>query len=94
MALYVPHCACRLPQLPLARLYREAYLPPLLVFLPVAALGWLLFERWAPANLFELIGAFGALVAGYLAAAFWTLDAGERDALQRLPQQLRQTLRS
>jgi O-antigen/teichoic acid export membrane protein len=94
MALYVPHCACRLAKLPLAQLYREAYLPPLLAFLPVAALGWLLFARWTPANLLELIAAFGALVAAYLAAALWTLDQGERAALFRLPQQLRQTLRS
>ena len=29
MAIYVPRCACQLAELPLARLYREAYLPPL-----------------------------------------------------------------
>jgi O-antigen/teichoic acid export membrane protein len=94
MALYVPRCACRLAQLSLARLYREAYLPPLLIFVPLAALGWLLFARWTPANLFELIGAFAALVAGYLAAAFWTLDASEREALHGLVQQLRDLVRS
>jgi O-antigen/teichoic acid export membrane protein len=93
MALCVPHYACQLARLSLARLYREAYLPPLLVFLPVAALGWLLFTRWAPVNLFELIGAFGVLAAGYLAAAFWTLDAAERGGVQRLLQQLRQAAR-
>jgi hypothetical protein len=92
MALYVPHCACRLAGLRLACLYREAYLPPLLAFLPVAALGWLLFARWTPTNLAELIAAFGLLVAAYLAAAFWTLDRAERNALLRLPAQLRQTL--
>jgi O-antigen/teichoic acid export membrane protein len=90
MALCVPYYACQLARLSLARLYREAYLPPLLVFLPVAALGWLLFTRWAPANLFELIGAFSVLAAGYLAAAFWTLDAAERGGVHRLLQQLRQ----
>jgi O-antigen/teichoic acid export membrane protein len=93
MALYVPRCACQLTQLPLARLYREAYLPPLLAFVPVAALGWLLFAHWTPANLLELIGAFGALVAVYLAAAFWTLDVAEREALYRLVQQLRGVVR-
>jgi O-antigen/teichoic acid export membrane protein len=93
MALYVPRCACHLVRLPLARLYREAYLPPLLAFVPVAALGWLLFAHWAPANLLELIGAFGALVAVYLAAAFWTLDVAEREALYRLVQQLRGVVR-
>ncbi len=93
MALYVPRCACQLVQLPLARLYREAYLPPLLAFVPVAALGWLLFAHWAPANLLELIGAFGALVAVYLAAAFWTLDAAEREGLQWLVQQLRSVVK-
>jgi O-antigen/teichoic acid export membrane protein len=93
MAFYVPHCACQLAQLPLARLYREAYLPPLLVFLPLATLGLLLFAHWAPANLFELIGALGALVAAYVAAAFWTLDATEREAVHALVQQARDALR-
>ena len=93
MALYVPCCACRLAQLSLARLYREAYLPPALLFVPVAALGWLLFARWTPANLLELIGAFGALVAGYLAAAFWTLDVAERAAVPGLVRQLRAIVR-
>jgi O-antigen/teichoic acid export membrane protein len=93
MALYVPRCACQLAQLSLARLYREAYLPPLLIFVPLAALGWLLFARWTPANLFELIAAFAALVAGYLAAAFWTLDAGERGAAHGLVRQLRDLIR-
>jgi hypothetical protein len=79
--------------LSLARLYREAYLPPLLIFVPLAALGWLLFARWTPANLLELIGAFAALVAGYLAAAFWTLDASEREALHGFVQQLRDFIR-
>jgi O-antigen/teichoic acid export membrane protein len=92
MAFYVPRCACQLARLPLARLYREAYLPPLLAFLPVAALGWLLFERWAPANLLELGGAFGTLVAGYLAVAFWTTDVAERAALCRLARQFRDAL--
>ena len=77
----------------LARLYREAYLPPALLFVPVAALGWLLFARWTPANLLELIGAFGALVAGYLAAAFWTLDVAERAAVPGLVRQLRAIVR-
>lgn len=94
MALYVPHCACRLARLPLAHLYREAYLPPLLAFLPVAALGWLLFARWTPANLLTLIAAFGALVTLYLAAAFWTLEKGERATLLGLPRQLRASLGS
>ena len=89
----MPRCACQLAQLSLARLYREAYLPPLLIFVPVAALGWLLFARWTPANLLELIGSFGALVAGYLAASFWTLDADEREALHGLVQQLRDLIR-
>jgi O-antigen/teichoic acid export membrane protein len=93
MAFYVPRCACQLARLPLTRLYREAYLPPLLAFLPVAALGWLLFAHWAPANLFELIGAFGALGAGYLAATFWTLDATEREAVPGLVQQVRDIVR-
>jgi O-antigen/teichoic acid export membrane protein len=93
MALYMPRCACQLAQLSLARLYRQAYLPPLLAFLPVAALGWLLFAHWAPANLFELLGAFGALVACYLAAAFWTLDLTERDALYRLARQFRDVVK-
>jgi O-antigen/teichoic acid export membrane protein len=93
MALYMPRCACQLAQLPLARLYREAYLPPLLVFMPFAALGWLLFARWTPANLLELIGSFAALVAGYLAASFWTLDVGEREAVHGLVQQLRDVIR-
>lgn len=94
MALYVPRCACDLAQLSLWRLYREAYLPPLLVFLPVAALGWLLFERWAPASLLELIGAFAGLAAGYLAAAFWTLDAAERAAVSRALRRLRPVVRA
>jgi O-antigen/teichoic acid export membrane protein len=89
MAIYVPRCACQLAELPLARLYREAYLPPLLIFVPVAALGWLLFAWWTPANLLELIGSFGALVLGYLAASFWTLDAAERAAAYRLVQRSR-----
>ena len=93
MALYVPRCACQLARLSLARLYREAYLPPFLIFVPVAALGWLLFARWTPANLLELIGAFGALVVGYMAAAFWTLDPDEREALYRLVQRLRDLIR-
>jgi hypothetical protein len=93
MALYVPRCACQLAQLSLARLYREAYLPPALLFVPVAGLGWLLFARWTPANLLELIGAFGALVAGYLAAAFWTLDVAERAAVPGLVRQLRAIVR-
>jgi hypothetical protein len=62
--------------------------------MPVAALGWLLFARWTPANLMTLIAAFGTLVALYLSAAFWTLDNTERDALFRLPRQLRATLGS
>jgi O-antigen/teichoic acid export membrane protein len=93
MAFYVPRCACQLAELTLARLYREAYLPPLLIFAPLAALGWLLFARWTPANLLELIGAFAALVAGYLAAAFWTLDAGEREAVHGLVRQVRHLIR-
>ncbi len=93
MAFYVPRCACQLTRLPLARLYREAYLPPLLAFVPAAALGWLLFAHWAPANLLELIGAFGAMVAVYLAAAFWTLDAAEREGLHGLIRQLRGVVR-
>jgi O-antigen/teichoic acid export membrane protein len=93
MALYVPRCACQLAHLSLARLYREAYLAPVLVFVPVAALGWLLFARWTPATLLELIGAFGALVAGYLAAAFWTLDVAERTAAYGLVRQLRSIVR-
>ena len=94
MALYVPKCACDLAQLPLARLYREAYLPPLLAFVPVAALGWLLFARWTPANLLELIAAFGLLASTSLAATLWTLDGAERGAVQRLLQQLRETVTS
>ena len=93
MALYVPRCACQLAQTSLARLYREAYLPPLLIFMPFAALGWLLFARWTPANLLELIGVFAALVAGYLAASFWTLDVGEREAVHGLVHQLRAVIR-
>jgi O-antigen/teichoic acid export membrane protein len=93
MALYVPRCACQLAQLSLARLYREAYLPPLLIFVPVAALGWLLFAWWTPANLLELIGSFVALVVGYMASSFWTLDADEREAVYRLLQRLRDLIR-
>jgi hypothetical protein len=93
MAFYVPRCACQLAELTLVRLYREAYLPPLLIFAPLAALGWLLFARWTPANLLELIGVFAALVAGYLAAAFWTLDAGEREAVHGLVRQVRDLIR-
>jgi hypothetical protein len=52
-----------------------------------------LFARWTPANLLELIAAFAALVAGYLAAAFWTLDAGEREAVHGLVHQLRDLIR-
>ena len=93
MALYVPRCACQLARLSLARLYREAYLPPFLIFVPVAALGWLLFAWWTPANLLELIGSFGALVVGYMATSFWTLDPDEREALYRLVQRLRDLIR-
>ena len=93
MALYVPRCACQLARLSLAGLYREAYLPPFLIFVPVAALGWLLFAWWTPANLLELIGSFGALVVGYMAASFWTLDPDEREALYRLVQRLRDLIR-
>jgi O-antigen/teichoic acid export membrane protein len=93
MALYVPRCACQLARLSLARLYREAYLPPLLIFVPVAALGWLLFAWWTPANLLELIGSFSVLVVGYMAASFWTLDADEREALYGLVQRLRDLIR-
>lgn len=78
MLYYIPRCACKMVGLPLGKLYREAYLPPFLPYVPVAAGGWVVFAHWSPANLLELIAAFLMLTLLYLALAVFTLDGGER----------------
>ena len=81
MGVYLPYCACRLARMSLTDLYRQAYLPPVLGFAPVAALGWLAVHYRPPHNLFELVAYLGALVMLYMLVAFHFLDAGERATL-------------
>jgi O-antigen/teichoic acid export membrane protein len=78
MGIYLPYCACRLARISLADLYRQAYLPPILGFAPVAALGSLAVHYRPPNNLFELVVYLGGLVTVYLLLAFHFLDADER----------------
>jgi hypothetical protein len=81
MGIYLPYCACRLARMSLADLYRQAYLPPLLGFAPVASLGWLAVHYRPPNNLFELVAYLGGLVTLYMLLAFHFLDADERTTL-------------
>jgi O-antigen/teichoic acid export membrane protein len=81
MGIYLPYCACRLARMSLADLYRQAYLPPIVGFAPVAALGWLAVHYRPPNNLFELAAYLACLVTLYLLLAFHFLDADERTTL-------------
>lgn len=78
MGVYLPHCACRLARMALTDLYRQAYLPPVLGFVPVAALGWFAVGYRPPANLFEVVAYLVVLAVLYLLLAFHFLDADER----------------
>jgi O-antigen/teichoic acid export membrane protein len=79
--VYMPWCACRLTGMPLLRLYREAYAGPILAFIPVAGLGWLVTEHLSPLDLVEFCISLIALTGVYLLAAFWTLTSAERAAV-------------
>jgi hypothetical protein len=82
--VYTPWCACRLSGLPLNRLYREAYLGPILAFIPVAGAGWLITRYLAPLDLMEVCVSLVLLASAYLLMALWTLSASERTAVVRL----------
>jgi O-antigen/teichoic acid export membrane protein len=82
--IYTPLCACRLAGLPLLRLYREAYLGPILAFVPVAATGWVVIRYLSPLSLVEFGASLVLLAAAYLLTALWTLSPPERAALIRM----------
>ena len=82
--IYTPWCACRLTGLPLIRLYREAYLGPILAFIPVAGAGWLITRYLAPLDLMEFCASLVLFASAYLLIALWTLSASERTAVVRL----------
>ena len=84
MLVYMPRAGCRLAGLPLWRLYREAYLGPILAFLVVLGLGWLGRAQLPPLDPIGFVLVFGLLVGGYLGLAFWSLAPDERAALGRL----------
>jgi O-antigen/teichoic acid export membrane protein len=84
MGIYLPYCACRLARISLADLYRQAYLPPILGFAPVAALGWLAVHYRPPNNLFEVVAYLVGLVSLYMLLAFHFLDADERTTVLRV----------
>jgi O-antigen/teichoic acid export membrane protein len=79
--IYVPLCACRLTGLSLTRLYRDAYLGPILAFIPVAATGWLVTRYLSPLSLVEFGASLVLLAGAYLLTALWTLSAPERTAI-------------
>lgn len=82
MLIYMPWCGCQLVGLNLRRLYLEAYLGPLLSFLPVAVIGYEVLRHIPPLNLLELIVAGLVLAGSYLALAFLTFSASERSAIR------------
>jgi O-antigen/teichoic acid export membrane protein len=82
--IYIPWCACRRTGLPLPRLYREAYVGPILTFIPVAGAGWLVARHLSPLSLIEVGALFVLLASAYLLISVWTLSASERAAVIRL----------
>jgi O-antigen/teichoic acid export membrane protein len=82
--VFLPWCACRLAGISLVLLYREAYLGPILAFIPVVGAGWLITREFAPLNIVEFSVALVLLASVYLLTALWTLDASERAAVIRM----------
>lgn len=84
MLIYVPLCGCRLAGMPLGRFYREAYLGPILAFVPVAGLGWLAHAELAPLGLIGFVVFFGLMALAYLGLASLALARDERRAVVEL----------
>lgn len=83
MLVYVPWCGCRLAGISLGRLYREAYLGPILAFLPVAGAGVWLVRALPPLDLLGFALALALLAGSYLALALLTLSAAERAGIRQ-----------
>jgi len=82
--IYIPWCACRLAGISLIRLYREAYLGPILAFIPVAGAGWFVTRYLSPLNLIEFCALFVLFASSYLLISLWTLSASERASIVRM----------
>lgn len=87
----VPHCILTCVCLPILirkhlkvplRLFKDAYLRPLIAVAPFAFLTQVLFMEWSPENLLEFFLAMAAVSSVYVASVyFFALDAVERSAI-------------
>jgi O-antigen/teichoic acid export membrane protein len=93
MLVYMPLAGCRLAGFPLRRLYREAYLGPILAFLVVLGLGWLGRAQLPPPGPLAFALMFAGLASVYLGLALLTLAPDERGALRSLLVRPRRRLR-
>ena len=93
MGVYMPAAGARLAGLSLWRFYRAAYLGPILAFLPVLGLGWLLRAELPPPGPFGFALMFAGLATVYLGLALLTLAPDERGALRSLLVRPRRRLR-